>query len=121
MNKEEILSLSDKEQMQLLMTASPEMLDILSYSSSIDIKRSVARHMYTSAETLRRMYFEDNRLNYRYITLKNENAPEDILIHHKAERFYLLKPNLELAQQHFTGALFCSMMTLRTQKSYDPL
>ena len=97
MNKEEILSLSDKEQMQLLNTASAELLDILSYSSSLDIKKSVARHMYTSAETLRRMYFEDNRLNHRYLALKNPNAPEDILIHHKAERFYLLRPHLELA------------------------
>lgn len=97
MNKEEILSLSDKEQIQLLNTASQELLDILSYSSSIDIKRRVAIHMYTSAETLRRLYYEDNRLNYRYITLKNPNAPEDILLHHKAERFYLLRPHLELA------------------------
>jgi hypothetical protein len=97
MNKEEILSLSDKEQMQLLNTASQELLDTLSYSSSLDVVRSVARHMYTSAETLRRMYYEDNRLNYRYLTLKNPNAPEDILLHHKAERFYLLRPHLKLA------------------------
>lgn len=97
MNKEEILALSEKEQIQLLNTKSSELLDILSYSSSIDVVRGVTRHMYTSAETLRRLYFEDNRLNYRYLTLSNINAPEDILIHHQAERFYLLKPHLELA------------------------
>lgn len=98
MNKEEILSLSVKEQMQLLNTASQELLDILSYSSSLDVVRSVARHMYTSAETLRRMYFKDRHFDCKYLTLKNLNAPEDILIHHNAERFYLLRPHLELAQ-----------------------
>jgi sensor histidine kinase regulating citrate/malate metabolism len=97
MTKEEILSLSDEEQIQLLNTASQELLDILSHSSSLDVVRSVANHMYTSTETLRRMYYEDNRLNYRYLTLNNPNAPEDILLHHKAERFYLLRPHLELA------------------------
>ncbi len=97
MNKEEILSLSEKEQIQLLGTRSSELLDVLSYSSSNDVVRGVTRHMYTSAETLRRMYFEDKSLNYRYLTLSNINAPEVILIHHQAERFYLLKPLLKLA------------------------
>lgn len=97
MNKEEILSLSEEEQIQLLNTKSSELLDILSDSSSIEIRRSVASHMYTSAETLQRLYYEDNHFDYKYLTLKNPNAPDDILLHHKAERFYLLKPHLELA------------------------
>jgi hypothetical protein len=96
MNKKEILSLSEEKQRQLLNTTSTELLDILSYSSSIDIKRDVARHPNTTAETIRRLYFEDN-LWYKYIAKANPNAPEDIFIHHKAERFYLLKPHLKLA------------------------
>lgn len=97
MNKEKILSLSEKKQRQLLMnTTSTELLDALSYSSSIDIKRDVARHPNTTAETIRRLYFEGN-LWYKHVAKANPNAPEDILIHHKAERFYLLKPHLKLA------------------------
>lgn len=97
MNKEEILSLSEKEQIQLLNTKSSELLDILSYSSSLYVVSCVASHMYTSAETLQRLYYEDNHFHYKYLALKNPNAPDDILLHHKAERFYLLKPHLELA------------------------
>jgi hypothetical protein len=99
MNKEEILSLSEEEQIQLLNTKSSELLDILSDSSSIEIRRSVAVHMYTSAETLRKMYYVDTPGygHYRYMTLRNINAPEDILVHHQAERLYLTKPLLRLA------------------------
>lgn len=96
MNKEEILSLSEKEQMQLLYTTSTEVLDILADSSSYDIRRSVAGHNYTSAETLRKLY-HDYMHTCRYTTLMNRNAPEDILIHHKAEIFYVSKPLLQLA------------------------
>lgn len=99
MNKEEILSLSEEEQMQLLNAASAELLDILSDSSSIEIRRSVAAHMYTSVETLRKLYYVDTPGYgyYRYMSLRNINAPEDILIHHQAERLYLTKPLLKLA------------------------
>jgi hypothetical protein len=98
MNKEEILSLSGEEQRQLLMnTTSTELLDILSHSSSLDIKIDVARHPNTTAETLRRLYFEDDLLCRHIVAKTNPNTPKDILIHHKAERFYLLKPHLKLA------------------------
>lgn len=99
MNKEEILSLSEEEQIQLLNTKSSELLDILSDSSSIEIRKSVAAHMYTSEETLRKLYYVDTPgyRYYRYMTVRNRSAPEDILIHHQAERFYLTKPLLKLA------------------------
>lgn len=96
MNKEEILNLSREEQRKLLYTTSSELLDMLSYSSYADVKQDVARHTYVSSDTLRRMYFDDN-LAYKFLIPANPNTPEDVLLQNKAERFYLLKPHLQLA------------------------
>jgi len=101
MTKEEILSLSQGEQVKLAKRdTSLDVLDALSYSPYIDVKRYLLRNKHTSKETLWRLYNLGNCISDDFLIrskiVTHPNAPEEMLIQWNAEKWYLNHPLLKL-------------------------
>lgn len=105
MTEEEILSLPENEQYQLVWSRNPKILEALSHSLYKKVRREVSMNPFTEPNTLRKLYFDDD-LAYKYMTLKNVNAPEDIHINHNAERFFLRRQNIKFVGQISSECLF---------------
>jgi hypothetical protein len=102
MTKEEILSLSQREQEILaIRDTSSDVLDALSYSPYMDVKRFLTSNKHTSKETLWKLYNLGNCNSDDFLIRSrifiHPNAPEELLIQWNAEKWYLKKPYLKLA------------------------
>ena len=103
MTKEEILSLSQREQEKLAKyDTSLDVLDALSYSPYRDVKRYLARNKHTSKETLWKLYnlgnYNSDDFLMRSMIVIHPNAPEEMMIQWNAEKWYLKQPpHLKLA------------------------
>jgi hypothetical protein len=103
MTKEEILSLSRGEQEKLAAChTSSDVLDALSYSPYIDVKRYLSRNKHTSKEILWKLYnlghCNSDDFLMRSMIVIHPNAPEEMLIQWNAEKWYLKHPLLQLAE-----------------------
>ena len=103
MTKEEILSLSLQKQEELARCdTSLDVLDALSYSPYASVGRYLANNKHTSKEVLWKLYnlgsFDSAIYLSRYLIIKHPNAPEEMMIQFNAEKWYLKKPHLKLAE-----------------------
>jgi len=103
MTKEEILSLSQREQEKLAKyDTSLDVLDALSYSPYVSVGRYLANNKHTSKEILWKLYnlgsFDSYVYLNRHLIIRHPNAPEEMLIQWNAEKWYLKQLHLKLAE-----------------------